>query len=94
MTDRQKPGVAFWTTVMVVTVLASLYLLGFGPVLAYYRSGLASTRVMPLMRVYTPVLWLRRNGPEPLASALEEYVSVCGYLWTTNRPILCAARRM
>ena len=80
MTSRNKPGLAFWATVVVVVGMVG-YVLGFGPVLAYYRSGMSTRSFQPLVRAYRPLLWLRNHGPEPIPSALEGYVEYCERLF-------------
>jgi hypothetical protein len=49
MTDRKKPGVTFWATVVVVTVLA--YALSFGP------ACWISSRVQPSGETVSTVYW-------------------------------------
>ena len=78
--DRKKPGVAFWATVVVVVVLVA-YPLSFGPILAYYRSGLAGGRIRPVMAAHQPLLVVRRQGPEPIRGLLESYAQLCARLW-------------
>ena len=65
-TDRKKPGVAFWATVVVVVVLLA-YPLSIGPVSRFtsrvYASG-EPAPAHPVMFVYVPLgkLILHRNN--------------------------------
>lgn len=70
---RKKPGVGFWTTVVVVVML--LYAASIGPWFRFNRAGpgtvkAASVYVWP----YYPLLWLFDNGPPPVKSAIRTYV--------------------
>jgi len=64
--DGKKPGVAFWTTVVVVVVLVA-YPLSFGPASAIFgpRQLLAGLRPDPLFDAYQafyrPVHWAMKN---------------------------------
>jgi hypothetical protein len=51
MTDRKKPGVAFWATVIVVALLA--YPLSFGPACWAYKWGFLGK--VRLRSIYAPV---------------------------------------
>jgi hypothetical protein len=53
MTDRKKPGVAFWATGVVVCLM--LYALGFGPAIWLTARGQLDNAVVEW--VYWPVLW-------------------------------------
>ncbi len=55
MTSRKKPGVAFWTTVVVVVVLLA-YPLSFGP--ACWLAGENETAMDAIPNAYYPILWL------------------------------------
>jgi hypothetical protein len=77
MTDRKKPGVAFWTTVAVVLVLA--YPLSFGPVLwlaTQYPGGegFPERIAIPLNRFYEPLSVTAGNGPPVIRNAIRWYV--------------------
>ena len=54
MTDRKKPGVAFWSTMVVVVVLLA-YPLSFGP--ACWITARTGIGVYTLQRVYRPILY-------------------------------------
>jgi hypothetical protein len=68
--DRKKPGVALWATV-VVMCLPILYVLSFGPALSFCRHGL-SARVSS---IYWPVGRLMVYGPRSISTPLTWYVS-------------------
>jgi hypothetical protein len=74
MTDRKKPGVAFWATVVAVTVLA--YPLSIGP--ATWLEARYSTEDSPsiLDSVYRPVLWTAHRSPDFVKNSLEWYLSI------------------
>jgi hypothetical protein len=75
MTDRKKPGVAFWATVVMVAVLV-LYPLSFGPACwASSRSGSLEIRET-CDRFYYPILWVWLHTPAPIDSAIEWYANV------------------
>jgi hypothetical protein len=61
MTDRKKPGVAFWATLMVVVML--VYALALGPA-CWISSHLGDGRFVSAM--YQPVfrLWWNDDGPD------------------------------
>jgi hypothetical protein len=54
MTDRKKPGVAFWATVVVVVALLA-YPLSFGP--ACWISSRTGMGVYKLPTLYRPILY-------------------------------------
>src|SRR5260370_40830104 len=55
MTDRKKPGVAFWITVALVVVLA-VYSLSFGPACwIHERKGIGESTI-PIL--YYPIIWI------------------------------------
>jgi hypothetical protein len=67
MTDRKKPGVAFWATVVVVG-LPVLYVLSFGPACWWLSkppppgySAIGDTRTAP--QFYWPIGWLAMKDP-------------------------------
>ncbi len=73
--DCKKPTTGFWIAVALVAVLV-LYVLGFGPVAAHWRSGIKSGLTTRLIRVYAPMFWVLQKSPEPFRSALRWYVSL------------------
>jgi hypothetical protein len=61
MTDRKKPGVPFWATVIVVVLL--LYVASFGP--ACWISERTATGAGPVSVVYQPMLWFWMSTKQP-----------------------------
>jgi hypothetical protein len=54
MTDRKKPGVGFWTTVVAVVVLILLYPLSLGPAIwltarGYFRESVVQSIYRPFL---------------------------------------------
>jgi hypothetical protein len=84
MTDRKKPGVAFWATVVVVVVLVA-YPLSFGPACWLFatsrptRITLVSAAPDPRYapRAYWPIGWLAKNGPGRVGDVIFWYAK-CG----------------
>jgi hypothetical protein len=86
MTDRKKPGLAFWITVPLVAVLA--YIVSIGP--ATWIEARIEARLwaqenwedwaeeLPsiLDNAYRPVLWTAYRCPEVLQNALGWYLSI------------------
>jgi hypothetical protein len=71
MTSRNKPGVAFWATVVVTLVL--LYVASFGP--AIWLTARGYFRDSAVQSVYMPVLWSAAQ-----AESLENVVTWWGSL--------------
>jgi hypothetical protein len=70
MTDRKKPGVAFWATVVGVAALVG-YPLSFGP--ACWLAFNVSERFVPVFEiVYAPLAFLA-DSTEPTKQALTWY---------------------
>jgi hypothetical protein len=70
MTDRKKPGMAFWATVALVVVLVA-YPLSLGPATWLFNNGwLPGTAINWL---YAPLAWIGEKS-EPFGNALEWYV--------------------
>ena len=82
-TDRKKPGVAFWATVVASTLL--LYVAGFGPAAWLVDRGWIAAR--PVARVYRPVLIVLNDSPDVVWVAVHAYVGVGSeeYGCTTTR---------
>jgi len=82
MTDRKKPGVAFWATVGLAVVLA--YLLGTGPAI-----WLESRELLPpigqraLVIVYAPLIWAGDNS-DAVVGVYMWYTD----FWRSNEPRL------
>ena len=65
--DRKKPGVAFWATVVVVVALVA-YPLSFGPAC---RIAMRNDSLRPqIARAYRPLVLAARDGPKPIQIAL------------------------
>jgi hypothetical protein len=72
MTDRRKPGLAFWATVVLVMVLA--YVASFGAARWLAGNGLLPGWLLgPLNAFYMPFSWGYRHGPQWLSDAIRWY---------------------
>ena len=72
MTDRKKPGLAFWASVVLVVVLA--YPLSIGPSCwALNLLGNPRWMISLYQRFYSPIIWINKNGPQPIHEAIEWY---------------------
>jgi len=61
--DRNKPGVAFWATVVVVVVLLVAYPASFVGVVMLDNAGMVPNSAYPtLQTIYAPCLWLLSAG--------------------------------
>jgi hypothetical protein len=74
MTDRKKPGVAFWATVVAVVVVLVLYPLSWGPALWLQGSGYWPERLIWVDHVYDPLRLLLEHSPEPVDDAATHYL--------------------
>jgi hypothetical protein len=74
MTDRKKPGVAFWATVVVVVALA--YPLSFGPAVWATREYLVSIRFF--WHPFRPLARLAVEGPTWCSRPPFLYASLVG----------------
>jgi hypothetical protein len=74
MTDRKKPGVAFWATVVLVVAVV-LYPLAWGPwTYCVLRWGnYESDKQWTAFGLFTPLDRLFRVLPEPIADTYQEY---------------------
>ena len=77
MTDRKKPGVAFWATLGLVAVLVG-YPLSFGPACwaagrtnDYGRGGL-----LQVIRFYPIITSAAFQGPKPVANSLKWWAAI------------------
>jgi hypothetical protein len=69
--NRKKPGVAFWGTVVVVVMLA--YPLSFGPA-CWYANGHAGA--MPAFKAfYWPIGWTAVNSPSWPNRMIRKYAT-------------------
>jgi len=76
--DRNKPGVLFWATVVVVVVLVA-YPLSFGPANhALTLLGDPEWALPVYWRIYAPIIWLYEYGPDPVHQLIERYCECCG----------------
>ncbi len=79
---KKKPRVAFWATVALVAIFV-VYPLSMGP-----ACWLLAQEWKPdgthaaILKVFAPILWVYRNGPEPVHSAMRWYV----FLWSHSAP--------
>ena len=76
MTDRKKPGVSFWATVVVVVVLVG-YPLSFG--VTHWIDGhhwLQPFCYTAKRTVFRPIIWLYENGPQPVSDAIMWYADL------------------
>ena len=72
MTDRKKPGLAFWATVVVVLALV-VYPLSFGPACwTAVRGWLPAPAEHALREFYMPIRRLARHGPRPVSQSIAE----------------------
>jgi hypothetical protein len=72
MSDRKKPGVAFWATVALVVVLA--YPASYGPAEWIFARGLLPRSISPALGwIYFPMLRLRVDGPKAVREAINWY---------------------
>ena len=72
MTDRKKPGVAFWATVGLVVVLA--YVLSVGPAQWLVVNGWVPGWLCgPIAWFYWPLEKLWKDGPTPVHESLRWY---------------------
>jgi hypothetical protein len=73
MTDRKKPGVAFWATVVVVVAIVGYPLSLFPIMWLDHRDMISkSTPLDTILWVYcAPVSWLRTDGPDWIDDAVD-----------------------
>jgi hypothetical protein len=74
MTDRKKPGVAFWATVGLVVVL--LYVASFGPACWAFRRNMTPGTLIFVAKCYRPLVIARRDAPTPIATSLTWWASL------------------
>src|SRR5262245_66604378 len=80
--DRERPGLAFWTTVGVVVVFVG-YPLSIGPAYWLRNQEWAPDETYHVVTLtYAPILWIYRQGPQPVHDFLRWYV----FLWTGSAP--------
>jgi len=68
--DRKKPGVAFWATVVVAVALVA-YPLSFGPACWRYPTGILHAKVDAALRtIYSPLADYAISEKDPVAETL------------------------
>jgi hypothetical protein len=79
--DRKKPGVAFWATVVLVAVLVG-YPLSFGP--ACWLTSYTNIGAEAISRIYRPITWTfgdPEKGATPIIGRAFQ-----GYAMLASRP--------
>jgi hypothetical protein len=73
MTDRKKPGAAFWASV--VAVVVALYVLSYGPALSIYARISGPVLLHDAFwGFYGPLRWTALNAGAPFGHALVWYI--------------------
>jgi hypothetical protein len=73
MTDRKKPGMAFWATGVLVAVLVA-YPLSSGPFVRFhYKLGRPDWMQSIGDVLYAPLIWTIQRGPQSVAVRFLEY---------------------
>jgi hypothetical protein len=75
MTDRKKPGVAFWAIVALVAVLVA-YPLSLGPACWLADKGVVS--VIEIKRTYRPLVAWMLSPTLPFSGLVLRYALRCG----------------
>src|SRR5258708_34002335 len=74
-TDRNKHGVTFWATVVMVVALPIAYPLSAGPALWLYdQKAVPRWARKPIGWIYSPIDWIAHNGPRPVRDLLNSYL--------------------
>jgi hypothetical protein len=82
--DRKKPGVALWTTVVVLVV--TVYVASYPPVWAFnlnYVGTESSWRLIGYF--YRPIIWAHPRMPKAIRLPYQAYKDEC-YLWFERPP--------
>jgi hypothetical protein len=74
--DRKKPGVAFWATVMVIAVLVA-YPLSFGPACWGFKCGAVSES--QIRAIYSPIIDKETLIPPSIRPAIAWYSGPASY---------------
>jgi len=77
MTDRKKPGVAFWATVVLVALV--LYVASFGPACWYAAYSVEKTGTAPSPwngLLHYPLGQLTAHGPAIISVPLRSYAAM------------------
>jgi hypothetical protein len=69
MASPKKPGVAFWTTVMAVVLLAG-YPLSLWP--ALWITSRSDPRYDRILAIYRPIAWAVANLPKPASKFMRQ----------------------
>jgi hypothetical protein len=77
MTDRKKPGAAFWATVLLVVPM--LYVLSFGPACWITSRTEIGAGILPTL--YRPMIWAWDSYPQSLHHQLLWYSRVGAKDW-------------
>jgi hypothetical protein len=77
MTDRKKPGVAFWATVALVVVLVG-YPLSQGPAVWLQESGYWPESLNWADHGYDPLRWIMHRSPDSVCGTWNSYVTWFG----------------
>jgi hypothetical protein len=84
MSNRKKPGMAFWATVLMAVVLIG-YPLSFGPACWWFSTPLSSHMEYVAWdgpdpecppQIYWPIGWIAENGPGPVGDAIFRFASL------------------
>jgi len=73
MTDRKKPGMAFWATVALVAVV--LYVASIGPA-SRFEGKQGGLLIEFYFAVYSPIIWIYQHAPEPVRDLIHGYVEL------------------
>jgi hypothetical protein len=71
--DREKPGVVFWATVVMVAALV-VYPLSFGPACWGMDRGIGDS--CEIAAVFRPILWLWVSGPQWVGESVSWYANL------------------
>ena len=75
MSDRKKPGVAFWVTVGLALLI--LYVASAGPVgWLSRRDFMSDAAISAAKRFYWPLMWAQESGPKPIRDAINWYTNL------------------
>ena len=70
---HDKPGVAFWATVVLVVLLVG-YPLSIGPVIWWHdRNTIPAWAEAPIEWFYSPLDWIAHQAPDPIRAPLFWY---------------------
>ena len=80
MTDRKKPGVAFWASVVVVAL--AIYLFSVGPAFLMCSDPRGRIRGdwtgMAYLLIYDPIIWTLQKGPKAASAIVGWYLGLWG----------------